>query len=210
LEAQMSLVRLAIVSTLALLLSACATSSGTAPAPGPDERSSLTGEYRIGVDDQVEVNVWRNPDLSVSVPVRPDGMISVPLIGDVKAGGKTPTEVASAVEQKLSQYMREPKVTVIVTELRSHEFLSRVRVAGAVQRPVSIPYRQGMTVLDAVLEAGGLTEFASPNRAKLYRRNGEDSKVMGVDLGRIMARGDLETNYYLMPGDIVSVPERLF
>ena len=93
--------------------------------------------------------------------------------------------------------MREPQATVIVTELRSHEFISRVRVTGAVQQPVSLPYRQGMTVLDAVLEAGGLTEFASANKAKLYRRGEGGSKVMSVDLGR-------------MPGDIVSVPERLF
>lgn len=206
----MSLIRLAITTAMVLVLSACATSPDSGTGPASNEGATPVGEYRIGVDDQVQVNVWRNPDLSVSVPVRPDGMISVPLIGDVQAGGRTPTEVSRAVEEKLSRYMREPQVTVIVTELRSHEFISRVRVTGAVQQPVSLPYRQGMTVLDAVLEAGGLTEFASPNKARLYRRGDEESKVYPVDLGRILSRGDLGTNYYLMPGDIVSVPERLF
>ena len=206
----MDLFRWAITATLLLALAGCASSPNRGTAATPAENAPTTSEYRIGVDDQIQVNVWRNPDLSVSVPVRPDGMISVPLIGDVQAGGRTPAEVAAAVEKKLARYMREPQATVIVTELRSHEFISRVRVTGAVQQPVSLPYRQGMTVLDAVREAGGLTEFASANKAKLYRRGEGGSKVMSVDLGRILSRGDLQTNYYLMPGDIVSVPERLF
>ncbi|WP_220348925.1 polysaccharide biosynthesis/export family protein [Alkalilimnicola ehrlichii] len=116
----------------------------------------------IGPDDQLQVEVWRNPDLSVSVPVRPDGMVSVPLIGDVPAGGQTPQQVADSIEEKLRHYIREPQVTVIVTELRSHEFISRVRVTGAVGAPMSLPYRQGMTVLDAVLEAGGLPSLPLP------------------------------------------------
>lgn len=205
----MTLIRLAITTTLMLVLAACASSPG-GKAPAPTAQAPTSSEYRIGVDDQLQVNVWRNPDLSVTVPVRPDGMISVPLVGDVKAGGQTPEQVAQTVEQKLTHFMRDPQVTVIVTELRSHEFISRVRVTGAVQNPISLPYRQGMTVLDAVLEAGGLTEFASANRAKLYRRAADESEVMSVELGDILSRGDLETNYYLMPGDIVSVPERLF
>ncbi|NLO80462.1 MAG: sugar ABC transporter substrate-binding protein [Xanthomonadaceae bacterium] len=207
----MNLIRLAALAALLLALSACATApNGTSGVAASAGTAQTEGEYRIGVDDQIEVNVWRNPDLSVSVPVRPDGMISVPLIGDVQAGGRTPSEVAAAVRQKLTRYLRDPQVTVIVTELRSHEFISRVRVTGAVQNPISLPYRQGMTVLDAVLEAGGLTEFAAPNKAKLYRRSDKGSQVLPVRLARILSRGDLETNYYLKPGDIVSVPERLF
>lgn len=198
------------VVALVLLLCACAGTPGNEAASAMTDSTPVAGEYRIGVDDLVQVNVWRNPDLSVTVPVRPDGMISVPLIGDVKAGEQTPLEVAAAVEEKLGKYMRDPQATVIVTELRSHEFISRVRVTGAVQQPVSLPFRQGMTVLDAVLEAGGLTEFASANRAKLYRRGKEGSKVMPVQLSQILSKGDLDTNYYLVPGDIVSVPERLF
>lgn len=169
------------------------------------------GEYRIGVDDRVQVNVWKNPELSVIVPVRPDGRISVPLIGDVLAGGKTPPELAGAIREKLSIYIRDPNVTVIVTDLNSHEFLTRVRVTGAVRTPRSLPYRQGMTVLDAILEAGGVNDFASPNRTKLYRsKKPNGNEVFDVELGDILNRGRLQTNYTLLPGDVVTVPERIF
>jgi polysaccharide export outer membrane protein len=177
----------------------------------PDKSAAyVEEEYRIGVDDRVQVTVWRNPELSVTVPVRPDGKISVPLIGDVQAGGSTPEMVAALIKQKLSSYIREPSVAVIVVELRSHEFLSRVRVTGAVRTPRSMPYRQGMTVLDAILEAGGLNEFASPNKAKLYRKSKGKTDVFDIELGGILNKGRLETNLSLMPGDVVTVPERLF
>ncbi|MGV6857342.1 MAG: XrtA/PEP-CTERM system exopolysaccharide export protein [bacterium] len=164
-------------------------------------------EYRIGVDDVVNVDVWKNPDLSVKVPVRPDGNISVPLIGDVEVGGKTPTEVAELIKEELRVYLREPQVTVILDELKSHEFLSRVRITGAVEEPKSIPFRQGMTVIDAVLEAGGINKFASADKSKIYRKSG---KVINIRLNRILKKGDLRTNYPLRPGDVITVPERLF
>ena len=166
--------------------------------------------YLIGVEDTLQINVWRNPDLSVSVPVRPDGKISVPLIGDIIAGGKEPADVAEEIKKKLTQYIREPQVTVILTQLKSHEFISRVRVTGAVQTPSSLPYRQGMTVLDAVLEAGGLNEFSAPNRAHLYRKGQEATQQYDILLGQILNSGELETNYMLLPGDIITVPERFF
>lgn len=164
--------------------------------------------YRIGVDDQLQVSVWRNPELSVSVPVRPDGRISVPLIGDVLAGGRSPEEVARNIEEQLAAYIRDPKVAVILTELRSHEFISRVRVTGAVRTPISIPHRQGMTVLDAVLQAGGVNEFAAANRTRLYRREGEATQTLPVRLGAILGSGDLDTNIEVRPGDVITVPER--
>lgn len=206
----MKFTRLAVIAILVPLLAACASRPQQVEQPARTPDPAVSSDYRIGVDDRVQVNVWRNAELSVAVPVRPDGMISVPLIGDVAAGGRTPTEVAAAIEEKLKRYIREPQVTLIVTELRSHEFISRVRVTGAVQQPLSLPYRQGMTVLDAVLEAGGVTEFASANRARLYRRNSDATEVLPVELGDILSRGELKSNYYLLPGDIVSVPERLF
>lgn len=166
--------------------------------------------YLIGVDDQIQVNVWRNPELSLSVPVRPDGMISVPLVGDVMAGGKAPMDVAASISAKLANFVRDPNVTVIVTDLRSHEYLSRVRVTGAVGTPRSLPYRPGMTVLDAVLEAGGPSQFASAERSRLYRQQNDESTVMKVELDAILKKGNLETNYTLQPGDIITVPERLF
>jgi polysaccharide export outer membrane protein len=174
------------------------------------EKEAAITEYLIGVDDQIQVNVWRNPELSVSMPVRPDGMISLPLIGDVQAGGRTPPDVAAEIRERLSAYVRDPNVTVILTDLRNHEYISRVRVTGAVQTPTSIAHRQGMTVLDAVLQAGGVNEFAAPNRAKLYRKIGNETQVYPVDLGGILNEGKLATNYELRPGDIITVPERLF
>lgn len=171
---------------------------------------SISAEYRIGVDDRVQVSVWRNPDLSVIVPVRPDGRISVPLIGDVSAGGKTAPELAALIKGKLAAYVRDPFVTVIITELRSHEFLSRVRVTGAVRTPRTLPYRPGMTVLDVVLEAGGVNDFAAANRTKLYRTSEGKTRVFDIGLGDILKRGQLQTNVKLVPGDVITVPERFF
>lgn len=204
-----------VVSVLAgmiLLVSGCASLKD--PAGGEEESnkfaSQVTGEYRIGVDDRLQITVWRNPELSVIVPVRPDGKISAPLIGDVQAGGNTPSQVAALIRDKLSAYIREPNVAVILTELRSHEFLSRVRVTGAVRTPRSMPHRQGMTILDAVLEAGGINDFAAPNRTKLYRKGPTKTDVYDIDLGDILTKGELESNFLLRPGDVVTVPERLF
>mgnify|MGYP000033794615 FL=1 len=171
---------------------------------------SLIDTYHIGVDDVLMVNVWKNPDLSVSVPVRPDGRISIPLVGDVVAGGKEPMVVASEIKELLGRFIREPQVTVILTELRSHEFISRVRVTGAVNTPASLPYRQGMTVLDALLQAGGANEFASANDASLYRKVESSVAKYSIYLSDIIHSGQLETNYVLLPGDIITVPERLF
>jgi polysaccharide export outer membrane protein len=194
---------------LAWLLLACCAAKAQVPPPADSE---FAASYRIGVDDTVQVSVWRNPELSISVPVRPDGKISVPLIGDVQAGGKTPEEVAASIEQQLASYVRDPKVAVILTQLNSHEFISRVRVTGAVRTPVSMPYRQGMTVLDAVLQAGGVTEFAAADRTRLYRRPaaGADARPYNVRLGAILDKGDLETNFPVQPGDVITVPERAF
>ncbi len=174
------------------------------------ETSGYAGDqlYRIGPQDRLEINVWQNPELSVSVPVRPDGRISVPLVGDVQAGGETPESVAGNIEQALGEYLRQPRVAVMVTEINSDEYLSRVRITGAVRQPVSISYSQGMTVLDLVLEAGGLTEFAAAHRTRLYRRVGDETRVHTVDLDAILVEGDLESNLPLRPGDVVSVPER--
>lgn len=206
----MKSIRHFLVLGVALLLSACA-SHGLTEAPKIDPAAQAVSTYRIGVDDQLQITVWHNPDLSVSVPVRPDGKITVPLIGDVMAGGKTPEEVSAEIKDKLQAFVRDPQVAVILTELRSHEYLSRVRVTGAVRSPVSIPYRQGMTVLDAVLAAGGTTEFAAPDRTELYRRSGDGvTTPYAVRLDKVLQQGDLATNYPVQPGDVVTVPLRAF
>ena len=195
----------------AALLSACATGGGSTEPPKIDPAAQAVSTYRIGVDDQLQVTVWQNQELSVSVPVRPDGKITVPLIGDVMAGGKTPEEVAAEIKDKLASYIRDPQVAVILTALRSHEYLSRVRVTGAVRQPVSIPYRQGMTVLDAVLAAGGTTEFAAPDRTELFRESKDGvTTPYAVRLDKVLQKGDLDTNYPVQPGDVVTVPMRSF
>ncbi len=171
---------------------------------------ALDAEYRIGAEDEIKIDVWRNDDLSIQVPVRPDGKISMPLIGDVQAGGLTPSQVAADIRQRLSRYIRDPQVSVIVTKLQSHEYLSRVRVTGAVRNQVSLPFRQGMTILDAVLAAGGINEFAAPGRTKLYRKVGSRTEVLDINLPGILYEGDLTTNVVLKPGDVITVPERLF
>lgn len=182
-------------------------------ATSPSAAYEIVPIYRIGVDDLLLVSVWGNDQLTVQVPVRPDGRISVPLIGDVVAGGKTPEEVSRLIETKLDDYVRDPKVSVILVELRSHTFISRVRVTGAVRQPMSVPYRQGITVLDLVLLAGGLNDFASPARARLYRKPPGSTggpRVKEIHLDDILMRGKLETNHELLPGDVLTVPERLF
>ena len=171
---------------------------------------SSVDAYFIGVDDILQINVWKNPDISVTVPVRPDGKISVPLVGDVVAGGKEPMEVAKEIRKALSRYIREPQVAVILTQLNSHEFISRVRITGAVNVPSSIPFRQGMTVIDAMLQAGSINNFAAANSAKLYRKEGKRTAQYDIYLNDILNSGQLKTNYMLLPGDIITVPERLF
>lgn len=206
----MFLLRLFTTIALAAVLAGCAASGGAIAVP-PDQPQAAVGDYLIGVDDIVQVTVWRNPELGITAPVRPDGRISVPLVGDITAGGLTPAAVAADIQEKLSAYVRDPQVAVILTDLRSHEYLSRIRVTGAVRQPISIPYRQGMTVLDAVLAAGGVNEFAAADRTALYRRASDDSTATyAVRLDRILGRGDLTTNHRVAPGDVITIPERAF
>ena len=204
----MRLLRGLMTICLITLLAACVSTGGSVTPP-PTETGAAVDTYHIGVDDIVQVSVWRNPELGITVPVRPDGMISVPLVGDVLAGGRTPGEVSKDIQDKLGVFVRDPQVAVILTELRSHEYLSRVRVTGAVRQPVSIPFRQGMTVLDAVLAAGGLTEFAAPDRSDLYRKGSDGAtKSSAVRLDRILDKGDLSTNFKVAPGDVITIPDR--
>ena len=197
------------VLALGLSIAGCASNPPVTQTPGEtidyDEQA-----YAIGVGDGLSVSVWNHPDLSVQLPVRPDGKISVPLIGDVLAAGKTPESLAESITLSLKNYIRSPQVTVLVTAANSTDFMQRVRVTGAVANPTSAPYRKGMTVLDLVLLAGGTNDFASPDKAKLYRKIGGTTKVYPVYLNDILNKGRLETNYNLLPSDVVTVPERAF
>jgi polysaccharide export outer membrane protein len=209
----MNALRLSVVlSVILLVVSGCGNSKfvNVKPEDAPASASQSLNEYRIGVDDQLQVSVWRNPELSGTPTVRPDGKITVPLAGEVEAGGRTAPEIAKAIEEKLAVYIRAPVVTVSVTGLRSHEYLSRIRITGAVRAPRSMPFRPGITVLDAILEAGGPTEFASANRTKVYRKAADKVMVFDVALDDILRRGRMRTNIELQSGDVVTVPERLF
>lgn len=173
-------------------------------------KQNVIGEYLIGVGDELRVNVWNNAELSMSVPVRPDGKISLPLVGDIEAQGQSAKNLAANITSELKTYIRSPQVNVIVVRAGSVDYLLRVRVTGAVTNPRSLPHRDGMTVLDLVLEAGGPTQYASSNRAKLYRKVNGEVSVYPIKLKDILNKGNLETNYTLAPSDIVIIPERLF
>jgi polysaccharide export outer membrane protein len=197
-----------VMCALVMVMGGCASSSKVAKKP-PTSVLAET-EYQMGVGDQISVQVWKSPELSVTVPVRPDGKISVPLIGDVVAAGETTEKLSAALAQGFSEYVRNAQVTVIVLNPSSGEYLRRVRVTGAVVTPLSLSHLQGITVLDLVLQAGGLTEFASGNKAKLYRKTGDKMEVFPIYLDDILQKGQLDTNYSLVPSDIVTVPERSF
>ena len=194
------------------LVAGCA-SFGTSNLPPQSDTSGpsvLVESYQIAVGDQLRIDVWKNPELSVTEPVRPDGKIAVPLVGDLDAAGKTPEELTADITRKLASYIKNPNVTVILTNLAGQAFLSRIRVTGSVANNMSIPYHQGMTVLDAVLEAGSVTLYADANDTKLYRRTETGAETYDIRLKDILENGDMRTNVMLMPGDVITVPERLF
>jgi|SRR5215469_5461181 len=202
----------AFVCLLGVLAGALAVpaSAQTHPASAqtPAARAEVSPDYLIGPGDEIEVFVWQNPDLSVNVPVRPDGKISTPLDEDMVAVGKTPTQLAHDIEMKLSEYVRSPHVNVIVT--RPASVFSQVKVIGQVVRPQAIAYRDGMTVLDAVLAVGGLTEYAAGNRARIVRTENGQEKNIPVRLGKLVNGGDMSQNLPLKPGDVLVVPESRF
>lgn len=181
-----------------------------APAAPPIPAGAVTDpQYVIGPGDTVQVFVWRNPELSVTVPVRPDGKISTPLVEDITAVGRTSSQLAREMEKVLSEYVKSPQVYIIVTNPVST--FSQVKVIGEVNNPQAIPYREGLTALDAVLAVGGLTQFAAGNRAKIIRK-AEDGKTIEikVKLEALVRKGKIDQNQPLRPGDVLVVPESIF
>jgi polysaccharide export outer membrane protein len=181
-----------------------------APAPSSDKpaASVVADDYVIGPGDAIQVFVWMNPELSTNVAVRPDGKISTPLVEDMVAAGKTPTNLARDVERVLAEYIRQPKVNVIVTQAIST--FRQVKVVGQVRQPQSIAYRDGLKVLDVILAVGGMTEFAAANRARIVREENGRQREIRVKLGNLVSRGDLDENVPLKPGDVLVVPESFF
>ena len=207
-------VSLALTAAAAsLTLTGCGGANGPQLAPasfvamqeGPGE------EYVIGPLDKLTVHVWRNDELGAQVQVRPDGRITTPLVADMPAVGKTPTMLAEDIRLQLSQYIAEPLVTVIVNQF-SGTFSQQVRVVGATEKPASIPSRANMTLLDAMITVGGLSEFASGNRARLIRfdKTVGRQREYGLRLADLLRKGDSQANVMLMPGDVIIIPESMF
>jgi polysaccharide export outer membrane protein len=177
------------------------------PSTAADEEKGA--EYRIGSDDNLSIFVWRNPDLSTTVPVRPDGKITIPLIEDLQATSKTPTELARDIEKELSVYIQDPIVTVMVTTFVG-QFQDRVRVVGEAQSPQALPYRSTMTLLDVMIAVGGLTDFAAGNRATITRNVNGKLRQYRLRIDDLVRDGDMSANVKIKPGDIVVIPEAWF
>jgi polysaccharide biosynthesis/export protein len=190
-------------------LAACADRDPPAPA-NVQIQQPVTPDYRIGPLDTIQIFVWQSPEFSVTVPVRPDGRISTPLIEDLEATGKTPTQLARDIEEKLKVYVQDPLVTVIVSGFAG-PFDQQVRVVGEAIQPRAIPYRANMTMLDVMIEVGGLTEFASGNRAVLARGGtGGNQTTFNVRLDDLLRDGDIRANVPVLPGDVVIIPQSWF
>lgn len=206
---------LRVTGMLVLLTSIGACSTHRLPFIGghPDAPDSAPRAndytYIIGPGDNLNVFVWRNPELSTSVAVRPDGKFSTSLVEDLQASGKTPTELAREIEQALGEYIRDPLVTVTVGGFVG-EYDEQVRVVGEAAQPQAIPYRKNMTVLDVMIAAGGLTEFAAGNRASIVRAAGGNQEQYRVRLEDLIKDGDISANVPMQPGDIVIIPEAWF
>jgi polysaccharide export outer membrane protein len=198
---------LAMVGALALTvlnLAGCANSGDVPECTDPETASP---DYVIGAGDVLQIFVWRNPELSSSVPVRPDGKISIPLVEDMQAVGKTPTELARDIEGQLGEYLRSPEVNIIVT---SPGASNQVQVIGQVRAPASVPYRADLRVLDVLVAVGGLDEFAAGNRSRIVRNvNGEPTECR-IRLSDLVQDGDVSQNVRLLPGDVIVVPEARF
>jgi polysaccharide export outer membrane protein len=206
-----------ILSSLTLFGVVACTASAPVQLAAPPRAATATANtvvtpaapaYIIGPGDSLQVFVWRNAELSSSVPVRPDGKISTPLVEDMVAVGKTPTQLARDIEKVLGEYVKSPQVNVIVTQPLSA--FSQVKVIGQVVKPESLPYHEGMTVLDALLSVGGLGPYAAGNRAKVVRTDGGKQTEIDVNLGKIIDKGDMRQNLKLQPGDVIVVPETRF
>ncbi len=195
---------LAVICTL---LVACAGGGKRGVAPTCPEPAKGSADYVIGAGDSLEIFVWRNPDLTTNVPVRPDGRISIPLVEDMQAVGKTPTELARDIEAVFAEYLRTPKVNIIVA---TQGAANQIQVVGNVASPQSLPYRAGLKLLDVVVAVGGLDDFAAGNRAKIIREVDGNSVECPVRVADLMRKGDLTQNIRIYPGDVLIVPAARF
>lgn len=196
------------------VLAGCAATQPTAklpPASFVSTEEKPSESYVIGPLDQLTIFVWRNPELGAKVQVRPDGRITTPLIADLPATGRTPAQLADDIKGRLSQYVTDPNVSVIV-DTSSGTYSQQVRVVGATEKPASLPYRANMTLLDAMISVGGLSQYAAGDRARLVRYDKASGKQQEYQLkiGRLLKQGDTSANVALEPGDVIIIPESMF
>lgn len=196
----------ALLALATLFLAGCSTLGSHPPAPASVQEQEH--RYKIGPLDTLNIQVWRNPELSATVTVRPDGRISSPLVEDLVAAGKSPVELSREIEKALSRVIRDPAVTVIVSGFQG-TFGEQIRIVGEAARPQAVPYRQNMTVLDVMIQVGGMTDFADGNAAVLVR-GAEGGKQYGIRLKDLLKRGDISANAPVLPGDIIIIPQSWF
>lgn len=177
--------------------------------PAPPDAAPALGDYVIGAGDMLNINVWRNPEVSLSVPVRPDGKVTTPLVEDMQAAGKTSTQLARDVEKALEKYIQQPMVTVIVTGFVG-PYSQQIRVIGQAARPQALPYRQGMSLMDVLIAVGGVTDFAAGNKANIIRVVDGRQLSLPVRLQDLVRDGDISANVTMRPGDVLVIPESLF
>jgi polysaccharide export outer membrane protein len=200
------------VITLGTLFGCSTVNAPDAPTslPAAQAANELDNNYVIGPTDQLNIFVWRQPELSTQAIVRPDGRISVPLIDDLQAAGQTPTQLAGAITGRLKEYIQEPKVSVIVTNFVG-PFDRQIRVVGEAAKPQAIAFRRNMTVLDVMIQVGGLTEFASGNRAVLVRSGANGAREnFRLRLNDLLKEGNVAANAYVLPGDVIIIPQSYF
>ncbi|MFL6673686.1 MAG: XrtA/PEP-CTERM system exopolysaccharide export protein [Massilia sp.] len=196
---------LAAAAACLLALAGCATT--TAPAAASAE--AVNPEYLIGPGDSINIIVWRNPEVSMAVPVRPDGKITTPLVEDLPAAGKTSTQLARDIEKSLAKFIQQPVVTVVVTSFVGN-YSEQIRVIGQAAKPQALPYRRDMSLMDVLIAVGGTTEFASGNRASVIRTIDGKQQKLNVRLDDLIKDGDISANMTMRPGDILVIPESFF
>lgn len=202
---------LALLSLLLCGVVAQAAEPELPPAPLAPQSGAAGEDYTIGPLDSLTIFVWRNPELGASVAVRPDGRITLPLINDLVAVGKTPTQLSDAIRDALTTYIKDPIVSVIVNNF-SGTYSQQIRIVGAAEKPSAISYRADMTLLDAMISVGGLSQYAAGNRAKLVRHDPVTNKQQEFKLriDSLLKRGDIKANVKLLPGDVIIIPESVF
>lgn len=202
-------VRFVFILLLSCAMVACGGTTRTSSTTPESTKSDQDDNYIIGAGDLLQVFVWGHEDLSTDVSVRPDGYISTPLVEDMQAAGKTPTQLARTIETALGEFVRSPTVTVIVRQFVG-EYDQQIRVVGQATEPKSLNYRAGMTLLDVMIEVGGLGEFAAGNKAKIVRKENGRETTIKVRLKDLLNKGDMSQNKRMEPGDVLIIPESIF